>query len=570
VYIDGRVANGISCRYDNSSDAFLGGASWSGGGQSYMVLSNLDLGGPGGASAFFYNGDNAPINMRSSTPISYLTVSHCNVHGGPNLIRSHPNGGNHHITIEYCKFYDNASSNSGVHANLFYNEQGHDWTIRYNDISGWQVEGIVLWDVYAGIYYIYGNVFHDPIPGVASGFWPGSNATGNDPQGTVYLYNNTFVNVSITTPQSRSWQFGAGSVSRNNIFWNSTFAGNSTIADSDFNFSNGSTPGSGSIIVGANPFLNSSGQNYHLTSAIAANLPRNKGVSLGAPYNVDLEGNVRGGDGAWDMGAYEYPGVANNNPVISLSPSSLDFGSVNVGASNRLSFTVRNAGGSTLAGTASVSGGLFTIISGGSYSLGSNQSQVVTMQYTPTVPGSQVQTVTFTGGGGTTAQVSGTGIAPPPSGADVFSFEAEAGLVTAPFVVNGTYISQAAEVTTPAAGGRAAYTFAVTNGGNYVVQVLVNVPDQSANSIWLNIDAEPQDPTMIWDMPLTTGVQQETAAWRGAGTFDNNQFVPKIFALGTGTHTLILRGREANCQLDKVWIYKLPPAPANLHVLAGP
>jgi hypothetical protein len=219
VSVDGRTKDGISCQYDNSANAFEGAAAWSGGGQNNIILANLDLAGPGGATPFFYNGDNAPINMRSSTPISYLTVSRCSVHGGPNLIRSHPNGGNHHITIEYCRFYDNASSNSGVHANLFYNEQGHDWTIRYNDISGWQVEGIVLWNVGAGIYYIYGNVIHDPIPGVASGFWPGSNAAGNDPQGTVFLYNNTFIGVNITTAQSRSWQFGAGSIARNNIYW---------------------------------------------------------------------------------------------------------------------------------------------------------------------------------------------------------------------------------------------------------------------------------------------------------------------------------------------------------------
>jgi len=143
-------------------------------------------------------------------------------------------------------------------------------------------------------------------------------------------------------------------------------------------------------------------------------------------------------------------------------------------------------------------------------------------------------------------------------------------VVSAPFVTTGTYISQASEVTTPSAGGSATYSFIITNGGSYVVQVLVNAPSSAANSLWLNIDAEPQDPTMIWDMPTTTGFQQQTAAWRGTGTYDNNEFVPKIFTLATGPHQLIIRGREANVQLDKVWIFKLPPVPQNLHIVLGP
>jgi hypothetical protein len=102
-----------------------------------------------------------------------------------------------------------------------------------------------------------------------------------------------------------------------------------------------------------------------------------------------------------------------------------------------------------------------------------------------------------------------------------------------------------------------------------VVQALLNAPSDAENSLWINIDAEPQDPGMIWDVPITTGFVQQTAAWRGVGTFDNNQFVPKIFTLATGAHQLIIRGREANVQLDKIWIFKLPPAPQNLRVLGA-
>ena len=50
----------------------------------------------------------------------------------------------------------------------------------------------------------------------------------------------------------------------------------------------------------ADPFVNLAGDDYHLTSA------SNAGAVLVAPYNLDLDGHVRGTDGVWDRGAYEF------------------------------------------------------------------------------------------------------------------------------------------------------------------------------------------------------------------------------------------------------------------------
>jgi hypothetical protein len=156
---------------------------------------------------------------------------------------------------------------------------------------------------------------------------------------------------------------------------------------------------------------------------------------------------------------------------------------------------------------------------------------------------------------------------PPPPGS--LTFEAESGTITAPFTVNGTYISQSSQ-TGVTDGGRAAYTFTITNAGSYVVQFNINAPNDSQNSMFFNIDAEPQDPSMIWDIPTTTGFLQLLGGWRGAGTYDANQYVPKIFSLANGTHTLIIRGREPGVQIDSLSILKLPPAPQNLRIVAGP
>ena len=50
------------------------------------------------------------------------------------------------------------------------------------------------------------------------------------------------------------------------------------------------------------PFIDSTAYDFHLNAATDA------GLSLTAPYNTDMSGSTRGGDGNWDRGAYEYSG----------------------------------------------------------------------------------------------------------------------------------------------------------------------------------------------------------------------------------------------------------------------
>jgi pimeloyl-ACP methyl ester carboxylesterase len=95
-------------------------------------------------------------------------------------------------------------------------------------------------------------------------------------------------------------------------------------------------------------------------------------------------------------------------PAISVTPTSQAYGSVAVGSFEDLSFTVQNTGSGTLSGTASVAAP-FSIISGGSYALASEASQTVTVRFSPPATQLYNQNVTFTGGTGATAAVTGTG-----------------------------------------------------------------------------------------------------------------------------------------------------------------
>ena len=93
-------------------------------------------------------------------------------------------------------------------------------------------------------------------------------------------------------------------------------------------------------------------------------------------------------------------------PRIQITPSSLNFGYVPSGSYKDLILQVKNIGIGTLTGTVS-SSPPFSIVSGGNYSLGTDQSQVVTIRYKPTSQGPHTGTIVFTGGGGATVPVTG-------------------------------------------------------------------------------------------------------------------------------------------------------------------
>ncbi len=140
---------------------------------------------------------------------------------------------------------------------------------------------------------------------------------------------------------------------------------------------------------------------------------------------------------------------------------------------------------------------------------------------------------------------------PPP--VNGLTFEATSGVITAPFKINGSTISQSV-LTTLAASGRAVYTFNIVAPGDYTVAAKVSAADGSQNSFFVNIDAEPTDPGMIWHIVAPVGLQTRTVSWQGSGTADSPQFVPKIFPLAAGTHQLIFRGRETNALLGAITI----------------
>ena len=194
----------------------------------------------------------------------------------------------------------------------------------------------------------------------------------------------------------------------------------------------------------------------------------------------------------------------------------------------------------------------------------------MTLGFSPTTAGVFSQTATFSGAN--TASVGLTGIAYGLQSG--LTFSASAGTIIAPFATGSmsavafggmtvsNYLSQASQ-TGLSGSGEAIYGFTITNAGNYVINALVNAPSDAANSFYINIDGQPTDPTMIWDVPVTSGFTNQLVSWRGNGADTNNQFVPIVFTnLTVGTHQLIVRGREAGAQLAAIAVTPIPSAPS--------
>jgi hypothetical protein len=129
---------------------------------------------------------------------------------------------------------------------------------------------------------------------------------------------------------------------------------------------------------------------------------------------------------------------------------------------------------------------------------------------------------------------------------------ASAAVVSAPLVLTNGSFSQP-ETTELAGGGKAVFSFTITNAGNYVIQAMVDAPAEDSNSFYVNVDAPPEDPAMIWDVDVTSGFEERTVSWRGKGTAESDEIVPKRFNLSAGAHKLIIVGREP-AQLKSVTI----------------
>jgi hypothetical protein len=361
-------------------------------------------------------------------------------------------------------------------------------------------------------FYIYNNVFVDDDYETVQ-----IDAYGGSPM-RVYVNNNTFdnnlgtqINVvqrGIAVPVvsyfnnlmigvGSTYLNGATSISQgNNIFISEATANAAGYVPAQYYY----PPSASAMTVG---------QGANLTSLASAGYPAiTSDTSRGnneTPY-------ARPATGAWDIGAYQYHtgGGGSGGGTTNLLPPVVSAITQNAADVDPNTPGLQIYGGTTVqySGSATDPNGLpltwqwaYTVNGGAQVVFQSGSGTIPAINYsysTGTAGNTYVWSLIVTDSSNLTAQSQVTvSVEAPPVALTGLSFSATSGVITSPMVSSNGYIYQPVQ-TGVTNGGIASYTFNITNAGSYVLQCLVNAPLDGNDSFYVNIDAMPTDPYMVW------------------------------------------------------------------------
>jgi hypothetical protein len=278
---------------------------------------------------YFFNGDGNP--QPSNIIIRYTEMEHRgrNTETSDDII--YGASGPHHITIQYCYLHDcgrapillratsdfiieynwiSRNSSSAVnHSCGLSDGYSNNVTIRFNiweDIEGTSFIETMYGN--ADNWAIYGNVFfHSSAYGVppndegVSGVIRVLNDSSNNAVATNWkIYNNTIANIKGLWSGFRI-DAGSNNYAYNNLWYNCVRTANNILSPYSWYYNTNDEGHTENIEYGTgDPFVNIGMKNFRLK------MPTKNGFKLSAPYDKDADGKLRGNDGTWDRGAYEY------------------------------------------------------------------------------------------------------------------------------------------------------------------------------------------------------------------------------------------------------------------------
>ena len=212
--------------------------------------------------------------------------------------------------VEYSASKGIASNaaNHGNLINLYFS--GNNAIIRYNKIRDAFVgnggTSIVSISDAHGVEF-YGNLVSNFETGDAA---IGYGNTGNNSSNNNKVYNNTFID-GVGWNSGVSFATSTGNYAYNNLFINCTKVYFANVAHNYNGFSNSDARGESKAQtnIPISIFNNYDGKDFTLAYATI------NGYALSSPYDKDLLGNIRGAEGVFGRGAYEYK---RNNSGIKI------------------------------------------------------------------------------------------------------------------------------------------------------------------------------------------------------------------------------------------------------------
>jgi hypothetical protein len=286
-----KSGHGIRLNSSSTTDGAAALAIYNGITSSYTVFRHVELNnapwGQGNASRVYYNWSSTSTNN---------TFQHCYFHGG-RVWFALLGGSSGDTLVEYC-YFENAGSDAGALHSAGFTLAGYsNFTLRYsvleNMMGGANTTYIEPQSTSSNI-YIYGNVFLGTSSSekTSQGIFA---ITSTDRCIDCYIYNNTIVGLHNF---SGIW---CGNTSGQQIYVDNNLWQGNPASPSIIGQNGGSCiVGPKNLLNGGASFVNESTGDFRLAGPTVA------GSTLPSVYKTDPDGNVRGEDGVWDVGAFEF------------------------------------------------------------------------------------------------------------------------------------------------------------------------------------------------------------------------------------------------------------------------
>jgi hypothetical protein len=260
----------------------------------FLILRHLELAAPDP------NGNLSNFNVDSHVwpGANGTLISYCYIHGG--LVGVMFTGSNE--TLEHSYLRNNGGQQ---HSEMIAAVNSQNLTIRYDVLDNLVCcNGTTYIEPQSnggtppnGI-YVYGNIIKATRSDEGTNNPSLFSSTSGEQVLNVFIYNNTIYGLHGASPQVgfadtgvRGDNASSTITVRNNVWQANTYGPSfQSVQVQDHNILN----------TGGVSFVDAGTGDFHLAQPTAA------GVALPAPYNLDPDGNVRGADGTWDLGAFEF------------------------------------------------------------------------------------------------------------------------------------------------------------------------------------------------------------------------------------------------------------------------